>query len=99
MASTDDTIGITGASGALGRLVAERLAADPLAREVVLGTRRPDQLADLASDSVPILTPDFDRDDTMSAAFAGIDRLLLISASNMVGDRVAQHGAAIDAAR
>ncbi len=92
-------LGITGASGALGRLVAERLVGDPLVGEVVLTTRRPDALADLATDSVVIREADFDHPDALAGAFAGIDRLLLISASNMVGDRVAQHGAAIDAAR
>jgi NAD(P)H dehydrogenase (quinone) len=99
MASPVSTVGITGASGALGRLVAERLVADPLVEQVVLTTRRPDELADLATDSVVIRAADFDRQDTLTSAFEGIDRLLLISASNMVGDRVAQHGTAIDAAR
>lgn len=93
------TVGITGASGALGRLVAERLAGDTQAGEVVLTTRRPDRLADLATESVVVRAADFDDRDTLAGAFEGIDRLLLISASNMVGDRVAQHGAAIDAAR
>jgi NAD(P)H dehydrogenase (quinone) len=93
------TLGVTGGSGALGRLVAERLVGDPLVGEVVLTTRRPEELADLATDSVLIRAADFDDPDGLAVAFAGIDRLLLISASNMVGDRVAQHRAAIDAAR
>jgi NAD(P)H dehydrogenase (quinone) len=93
------TLGITGASGALGRLVAERLVGDPQVGDVVLTTRRPAELTDLATDSVVIRAADFDRQETLASAFAGIDRLLLISASNMVGDRVAQHGAAIDGAR
>ncbi len=43
---------------------------------------------------------DFDRPETLAAAFAGVDRLLLISTDSLgtPGHRIAQHRAAIDAA-
>jgi len=95
-----EVIGVSGASGALGRLVAELLLSDPAtADRVVLTTRSPAALADLAARGADVRAADFDEPSTLPTAFEGIDRLLLISASNAVGDRVAQHGAAVDAAK
>jgi NAD(P)H dehydrogenase (quinone) len=94
-----ETIAITGASGALGRLVAELVLDDPArAANLVLTTRSPQLLADLAERGADVRAADFDDPSTLPAAFAGVDRMLLISASNATGDRIAQHGAAIDAA-
>jgi NAD(P)H dehydrogenase (quinone) len=91
------TIAITGAAGHLGRLTAalilDRVAPD----EVVLVTRRPDAIADLADAGATVRPGDFDAPDSLPAAFAGVDRLLLIS-TDVLGNRVAQHTAAIEAA-
>lgn len=91
------TIAITGASGQLGRLVADQLlsAVDP--SEVVLLTRDPAKLADLAERGADVRAADFGRPDDLVAALAGVDRLLLIS-TDVVGARVEGHRAAIDAA-
>lgn len=95
-----ETIAITGASGALGRLVAQRVLDDPaVSADVVLTTRSPGLLADLAERGADVRPADFDDPSTLAAAFAGVDRMLLVSASNATGDRIAQHGAAIDAAK
>jgi NAD(P)H dehydrogenase (quinone) len=88
---------ITGASGTLARLTTEAvLAADPDA-DLVLVTRSPDKLADLADRGVEVRTGDFDDPASLPAAFAGGERLLLIS-TDVVGTRVPGHRAAIDAA-
>ena len=80
---------VTGTSGALGGLILHRLAAAGAA--VVAGTRAPD---DRAARQV-----DFDRPETLRAAFAGVDVLVLVSAGFAEDDVVlARHGAAIDAA-
>jgi NAD(P)H dehydrogenase (quinone) len=91
------SVGITGASGALGRLVADGLlnVLDPA--DVVLTTRNPDALAEFAARGAQVRRADFDDPASLPAAFDGIDRLLLISADN-VGARVAGHLAAIEAA-
>jgi NAD(P)H dehydrogenase (quinone) len=89
---------ITGASGQLGRLTAELVLARVPASEVTLTTRRPEALSDFAGRGAKVRQADFDRPETLAEAFAGGERLLLISA-DVVGRRVAQHRAAIEAAR
>jgi NAD(P)H dehydrogenase (quinone) len=91
------TIAITGAAGHLGRLTAQLLLDRVDAGEVVLVTRRPDAIADLADAGAIVRHGDFDAPDSLPAAFAGVDRLLLIS-TDVLGNRVAQHTAAIEAA-
>jgi NAD(P)H dehydrogenase (quinone) len=91
------TIAITGAAGHLGRLTAQLVLDRVAAGEVVLVTRRPDALADLADAGATVRHGDFDDPESLPAAFAGVDRLLLISV-DVLGNRVAQHTAAIDAA-
>jgi len=91
---------ITGASGHLGRRTAELLLeTDGVApADVVLITRDPSKLADLADRGATVRTGDFDDPASLSAAFAGATRVLIVS-TDAVGARVAQHERAIDAAR
>jgi NAD(P)H dehydrogenase (quinone) len=91
------TIAITGAAGHLGRLTAQLVLDRVGADEVVLVTRRPEAIADLADAGATVRRGDFDEPESLPAAFAGVDRLLLISV-DVLGNRVAQHTAAIDAA-
>jgi len=92
------TIAITGASGQLGRLTAEALLEKTSPSDVVLVTRNPDAIADLASRGADVRRGDFDDPASLRAAFEGVERLLLIS-TLVFGARVKQHRAAIDAAR
>ena len=91
---------VTGASGRLGRRVVELLV-DSRADRLVATTRYPDRLADLAKRGVIVRRADFDDPRSLAAAFAGADRLLLVStdAIDAPGRRIEQHRAAIDAAR
>jgi NAD(P)H dehydrogenase (quinone) len=91
------TIAITGAAGHLGRLTAQLVLDRACSDEVVLVTRRPEAIADLADAGATVRFGDFDEPASLPAAFAGVDRLLLISV-DVLGNRVAQHTAAIDAA-
>jgi NAD(P)H dehydrogenase (quinone) len=91
------SIAITGASGQLGRLTAEALLERVAPSEVVLVTRSPDAVSDLAERGAVVRAGDFDDPASLAPAFAGVERLLLISAS-VIGSRVHQHRAAIDAA-
>jgi len=93
------TYAVTGATGHLGRLaVTELLARGVAPSDVVAVVRTPARAADLADRGVQVREGDYDRPQTLSAALAGVDRLLLVSGSEP-GKRVPQHAAVIDAAR
>jgi NAD(P)H dehydrogenase (quinone) len=90
---------VTGASGQLGRRVIELLL-DANAGHIIATTRSPDKLADLTARGVDVRQADFDDPGSLIAAFAGADRLLLISTDVLDGTdrRQAQHRNAIAAA-
>ncbi len=93
------TIVITGATGHLGRRVIGSLLARGVApSEIVAGGRALDRLAEVAARGVAVVPLDYTQPETLDAAFAGADQVLLISASE-AGKRVAMHAAAIDAAK
>jgi len=93
------TIVVTGATGHLGRLVVESLLAKGVApAEIVAGGRSTDKLVDFAAQGVTVVPLDYTKPETLDAAFAGAEQVLLISASEP-GSRVALHAAAIDAAK
>lgn len=91
---------VTGATGQLGRLVIDALLERVPANAIVAGVR------DLAKDGAIALrergvdtrVADYTRPETLRDAFQGIDRLLLISGSE-VGQRREQHRNVVRAAR
>jgi NAD(P)H dehydrogenase (quinone) len=92
------TIGISGASGQLGRGVAAKLLERVDPAELVLVTRNPDGLDAYAQRGVSVRRGDFDDPASLRDAYRGVDRLLLISGAD-IGRRIAQHSGAIDAAK
>ncbi|MFI1188978.1 NAD(P)H-binding protein [Streptomyces californicus] len=92
------SIVVTGATGALGRLVVDALLATVPAEQVVAVVRDKEKAADLAARGVALRIADYSRPETLAGAFRSGDRVLLISGSE-VGRRVAQHAAVIDAAK
>jgi NAD(P)H dehydrogenase (quinone) len=92
------TVAVTGASGQLGRLVVDDLLSRVEPAEIVLTSRKPESLAAYAERGVTVRSADFDDPASLGEAFAGVDRLLLIS-TDVIGRRVEGHQAAIDAAR
>jgi len=88
---------VTGASGQYGRLAVAKLLDRVAPEDLILLTRRPEKLADLAARGANVRRGDFDDPASLVEAFRGGERMLLISATR-VGQRVAQHKAAIDAA-
>ncbi len=88
---------VTGATGNLGQLVIEGLLEKVPAEQVVAAVRAPEKAAHLGARGVVIREADYARPDTLARAFAGAEKVLLIS-SNEMGQRVAQHRAAVDAA-
>lgn len=92
------TLLITGASGHLGRLVIDRLLARGVApSDIVAGARDPQKIVDLQARGVRVARVDYDGPASVVAAMDGVDRVLLISGSE-VGRRIPQHQAVIDAA-
>jgi NAD(P)H dehydrogenase (quinone) len=89
---------VTGATGHLGRLVLAALRERGVpASQIVAAVRNPEKAADLATQGFEVRLADYDRPETLKEAFAGADKVLLISGS-AVGQRVQQHKNAIDAA-
>ena len=91
-------IAVTGSSGQLGRLVVNSLLRAVPASQIVAGARTPEKVRDLASKGVVVRQADYSRPETLGPALAGVEKLLLISGSE-VGRRVEQHKAVIAAAR
>jgi NAD(P)H dehydrogenase (quinone) len=93
------SIVVTGATGHLGRLVVESVLDRGVpAGEIVATGRTVAKLADLAERGVVVRSADYGDPASLRAAFAGVDKLLLVSGSE-VGKRVAQHGNVIAAAK
>ena len=88
-------IGITGATGQLGRLVVEKLKQRVNSDELVALVRSPDKAVDLGIEAKAF---DYTKSETLVDALEGIDYLLLISGSE-VGQRKAQHHNVIEAVR
>ena len=92
-------IAITGATGALGRLVIdELLARGAVAEDLVALGRNPEKLAELAALGVQTRTADYNAPASLTTALEGVDKLLLISSSE-VGSRTGQHENVINAAK
>ncbi|MFP1738797.1 SDR family oxidoreductase [Lonsdalea quercina] len=91
-------IAVTGATGQLGRLVIEALLKKVPADQIVAAVRNPSKAQDLADRGVLVRQADYNQPATLATAFQGVDKLLLISSSE-VGQRTAQHRAVIDAAK
>lgn len=88
---------ITGASGALGRLVVAALARRVGVDSVVAIARDPAAAAPHLPSGIELRQGDYALPETLDAALAGAERLLLIS-SNAIGQRVGQHANVIAAA-
>ena len=89
---------VTGATGQLGKLVVDGLLEKVPANEVAVAVRNPEKAADLAARGVEVRVADYTDPASLSAAFAGADKVLL-SSSSEVGPRLAQHTAAVTAAK
>jgi NAD(P)H dehydrogenase (quinone) len=90
------TIVVTGATGQLGRLVIESLLAKGVPAADIVGIgRQVEKIADLG---VTVKQASYENPDELKAAFAGADKVLLISGSEP-GKRVPQHTNVIEAAK
>lgn len=88
-------IGITGATGQLGRLVVEKLKQRTNADHLIALVRTPQKAADM---NIVSRVFDYNKPETLVESLKGIDYLLLIS-SNEIGQRKRQHENVIEAAQ
>ena len=88
-------IAITGATGQLGRLVVEQLKQRVGIEHIVALARTPEKASDLGMETRVF---DYNKPEKMEEALKDIDRLLLISGSDL-GQRERQHSNVIDAAK
>ncbi len=91
---------VTGAGGQLGRASVELLLEGGADVEVVAASRQPAKLGALAERGATLRHADFDRPESLAAAFAGVDAALIISTDQLhvPGARARQHRAALEAA-
>jgi NAD(P)H dehydrogenase (quinone) len=92
-------IGITGGSGRVGRHAIDAALERLEPSQVVVTTRTPESLADLTARGIDVRYGDFDQPHSLGEAFRGVDRLLMISASNATGRRHDEHSSALEMAR
>lgn len=97
-----NTIFVTGASGKLGRAIIDHLLADQgvAPARLIVGSRSPEKLADLAAKGVAVRKADFDDAAGLVKAFAGADTVLIVSTDALdgAGTRLRQHQTAVAAA-
>lgn len=90
---------VTGATGQLGRLVIKNLLRTEPASSIVAVVRDPAKAADLSILGVQVRQADYAQPASLRTAFAGANKLLLISSSELEpGQRASHHRAVIDAA-
>lgn len=89
---------VTGATGQLGHLVVDALLKQVEGGKVVGLVRNPSKAGDLAARGIALRTFDYSKAETLKPALVGVERLLLISSSE-VGRRETQHLAVIEAAK
>jgi NAD(P)H dehydrogenase (quinone) len=89
---------VTGATGALNGATVDHLLTRVPARDVAVAVRDPAGAQRFADLGVEVRRGDYAVPDSLPAAFAGADQLLLVSSSDPRADAVSLHGAAIDAA-
>ncbi|MBL4950828.1 SDR family oxidoreductase [Neobacillus sp. YIM B02564] len=90
---------VTGATGKLGSKVVESLLKSIPASELAVSVRKPEKAEGLRARGVEVRHGDFDQPQNLEKAFAGIDRLLIISADGDNKTRIRQHANVAQAAK
>ena len=91
-------IAITGATGQLGQHVIEELLKTVPANQIVAIVRNPAKAEALSQQGIVVRQADYTDQAAFTSALNGVDKLLLISSSE-VGQRAAQHQNVINAAK
>lgn len=91
-------IALTGATGQLGHYVLQDLLNTVPASQIVAIVRNPAKAQALSQQGVVVRQADYSDEAALTAALQGVDKLLLISSSE-VGQRAVQHRNVINAAK
>ena len=91
-------IAVTGANGHLGQIVIEGLVERVPVNQIIAAVRSPEKASSFGTLGVQVREADYTRPETLSTAFNGVKKALLISVAE-VGQRFKKHKAVIDAAR
>ncbi|MFP2239512.1 SDR family oxidoreductase [Pseudescherichia vulneris] len=91
-------IAITGATGQLGHLVIDNLLKTVPANQLVAIVRNPAKAQALTDQGIVVRQGDYSDEASLKTALHGVDKLLLISGSE-VGQRATQHRNVINAAK
>lgn len=89
---------VTGATGKLGTKVVETLLKTIPASQIAVSVRKPEKAQALQARGVEVRQGDFDQPETLTSAFEGIERLLIISTDGDNETRIQQHKNAVEAA-
>lgn len=89
---------VTGATGNLGTKIVKHLLDLLPAEQLAVSVRKPEKAEKFRARGVEVRHGDFDRPETLASAFAGIDRLLMISSDGDNETRIRQHANAVAAA-
>jgi len=89
---------VTGATGGLGKAVVENLLKTTSSAQLSVLVRDPAKAADLQAQGVTIRQGDYEDYASLTAAFVGVEKLLLV-AGNDVPRRTPQHTNVINAAK
>ncbi|MGO4696033.1 SDR family oxidoreductase [Paenibacillus sp. 2TAB26] len=90
---------VTGVTGKLGAIVVETLLETIPAENLAVSVRNPEKAEHLRARGVDVRHGDFDQPQTLDKAFAGIDRLLIVSTDGDNETRIRQHADAVAAAQ
>jgi NAD(P)H dehydrogenase (quinone) len=90
---------VTGATGKLGGRIVQTLLKSMPAEQIAVSVRNPEKAGNLKGRGVEVRYGDFDLPETLDSAFAGIDRLLIISTDGDNRTRIRQHASAVAAAQ
>ncbi|HBF46078.1 MAG TPA: NAD(P)-dependent oxidoreductase [Shewanella frigidimarina] len=89
---------VTGATGQLGRLVLNHLVKKVNPSNIIAMVRTPEKAAGIEALGVEVRAADYSKPETLTTAFKGVGKVLLISSSE-IGQRAEQHKNVIDAAK
>ena len=92
-----NTILVTGATGGLGHAVVETLLQTINPTQLAVLARNPAKAADLQAKGVAVWQGDYSNYESLTAAFAGVEKLYFVATSSMT-DRIQQHENVVKAA-
>ncbi|MBM6994541.1 SDR family oxidoreductase [Paenibacillus sp. DXFW5] len=90
---------VTGATGQLGAKVVEALLAKVPAEQLAVSVRDPEKASALSAQGVDVRRGDFEDPASLDTAFAGVERLLIVSTQGDNDTRIRQHLAAVAVAQ